>query len=73
MLRAAVASLPPEHRAVVELHHLEGLALAEIAEVLAVPVGTVKSRLFHARAELRAALERAAVPPQYPATKENRS
>ena len=56
-VRQAVARLPEDHRAVVSLHYGEGLGLAEIAEVLAIPEGTVKSRLFHAREQLRERLE----------------
>jgi RNA polymerase sigma-70 factor (ECF subfamily) len=45
-------------REVLTLHFLEDLSLAEIAEVLDIPEGTVKSRLFKARRELRSVLER---------------
>jgi RNA polymerase sigma-70 factor, ECF subfamily len=50
---AALAKLSPEHRAVVLLKGLEGLRYHEIAEVLNLPVGTVMSRLFHARKQLQ--------------------
>jgi len=56
-LEAALAALPPEQRAVVVLVDVEGLAYEEAAEVLGVPVGTVKSRLARARVRLRASLE----------------
>ncbi|MFN8620811.1 MAG: sigma-70 family RNA polymerase sigma factor [Chloroflexota bacterium] len=49
--------LSPEHRAVLVFHHELGLPLADIAEHLGVPVGTVKSRLHHALSGLRAALD----------------
>lgn len=49
---AAVARLSLPHREVVVLTFVAGLAQAEIAEVVGVPVGTVKSRLHHARAAL---------------------
>ena len=52
-IRTAIARLPEDHRLVVILHHLDGLPVAEIAEVLDIPVGTVKSRLARARAALR--------------------
>jgi len=55
-LDRAFARLSPEHRAVFVLHHHAGLPLAEIAEVVGVPVGTVKSRLHHATRALRAAI-----------------
>lgn len=57
-LRAALRSLPDEQQAILSLHYLDGLGIAEIASVLGIPSGTVKSRLFHARATLRATLER---------------
>jgi RNA polymerase sigma-70 factor (ECF subfamily) len=62
-LRAAVARLPHERRCVVELFYLDGLPVHDIADVLGIPPGTVKSRLLKARAELRAALaERSDIP-----------
>lgn len=52
LLRAAVEGLPPHHRGVLLLRDWEDLSYEEIAEVMQVPVGTVRSRLFHARAAL---------------------
>ncbi len=52
----AFRTLSPEHRAVVVLHHHTGLPLTSIAEVVGVPVGTVKSRLHYATRILRGAL-----------------
>jgi RNA polymerase sigma-70 factor, ECF subfamily len=49
--------LTPEQRAVLVVHHYLGLADAEAAIVLDIPVGTMKSRLNRATAALRAALE----------------
>jgi len=54
--------LSVEHRAVVVLHHYLDLPLEQVAEVLGVPIGTVRSRLFHAMRGLRAALEADARP-----------
>jgi RNA polymerase sigma-70 factor (ECF subfamily) len=51
-----------DHRAVVVLHHYVDLPLDQIAEILGVPIGTVRSRLFHAMRGLRAALEADARP-----------
>lgn len=56
-LRAAVAALPPGHRAAVALHYFEELSIAEVAIALNIPSGTVKTRLMHARARLRTLLE----------------
>lgn len=53
---AAVDTLGAKHRTVVILHYLNGLNLAEIAEIVDVPVGTVKSRLHYGLLRLRAHL-----------------
>lgn len=52
----AVEGLSPDHRAVILLREVHGLAYEEVAAALEITVGTVKSRLSRARAELRAAL-----------------
>jgi RNA polymerase sigma-70 factor (ECF subfamily) len=52
-LERALASLPEHHRVVVILSDLEELSYAEIAQVLGVPVGTVRSRLARARGALQ--------------------
>ena len=57
----AIAALPLEQRAVLELVNVEGLRLGEAAEVLSIPLGTVKSRLFRARKLLQAELYEYAV------------
>ena len=51
-----VDRLGPKHRIVVVLHYLNGLNLAEIAEIVEVPIGTVKSRLHYALRKLRVQL-----------------
>lgn len=56
-LDRAFVGLSPEHRAVVLLHHHIGWTLPEVAEIVGVPVGTVKSRLHYATRAMRAALE----------------
>jgi len=53
LVAAAVEELEDEFRTVVVLRDIDGLDYAEIAEVLSVPVGTVKSRLFRARMMLK--------------------
>lgn len=55
-LNQAFAALPPDQRLAAHLHFVEGLSLAEIAVVQDIPAGTAKSRLFHARCKLKAAL-----------------
>jgi RNA polymerase sigma-70 factor (ECF subfamily) len=53
MLEAALAQIPDEQRLVVTLCDIQGLPLAEAAEVMEISLGTVKSRLFRGRAKLR--------------------
>jgi len=52
-LEAVFAALSEDHREVLVLHYVEGCTLAEIAEALAIPLGTVKSRLHLAVKQLR--------------------
>ena len=61
LVRAGLRYLSADHRAVLVLHDLEELPQKEVAEILKVPVGTVKSRLFHARSRLREFLEAAGI------------
>ena len=51
-IESAVASLPDEFRVAVVLSDIEGLPLAQVAEILEVPTGTVKSRVFRGRRHL---------------------
>ena len=55
-VRRALAQLPPHHRDVLVLFDIEGHAYEELAAILRLPMGTVKSRLSRARAALRDAL-----------------
>lgn len=57
-VRDELSAMPIVEREVLMLFYLEELPLAQIAEVLAIPEGTVKSRLFRARKMLRDRLER---------------
>ena len=52
----ALASLSPEHRAVIELTFFEGRTYREIAAITGCPVNTVKTRMFYARRALKASL-----------------
>ncbi len=53
----ALYEISEEHRAVLVLHHMEGRDLPELAQLLDLPIGTLKSRLFRARRSFRKALE----------------
>jgi len=55
-IEAALAKLSPEHREVVLLKDVQGLAYKEIAEVMQSSIGTVMSRLFYARQKLQTML-----------------
>ena len=57
---AAIRGLPPTHRAVVHLFYREDFKVEEIASVLGIPAGTVKSRLHNAREALKQQLDDAA-------------
>jgi RNA polymerase sigma-70 factor (ECF subfamily) len=57
-VRTALASLDPEHRELIILRDLEGLAYEEIVTITGLPDGTVKSRLHRARAALKEAIEK---------------
>jgi len=56
-LDAALAALPPEQREVLMLVALDGMAYAEIAKLLGIPIGTVMSRLSRGRERLRVRLD----------------
>jgi RNA polymerase sigma-70 factor (ECF subfamily) len=53
LMNRALQLLPPKQRAVVELTYVWGYSCDEIAEIVDCPPGTVKTRMFHARARLR--------------------
>lgn len=52
-LRAAIDALPEKYRTVITLFHLQGKQYEEIATVLGLPMGTVKTHLFRAKEQLR--------------------
>jgi len=52
-LRAAIEALPEKYRTVITLYHLQGQQYEEIAQVLGLPMGTVKTHLFRAKEQLR--------------------
>lgn len=52
-VRNLVSALPPIYSAVISMYHIQSLSYDEISEALELPIGTVKARLFRARAALR--------------------
>jgi RNA polymerase sigma-70 factor (ECF subfamily) len=52
-LRVAIEALPEKYRTVITLYHLQGRQYDEIAQVLGMPMGTVKTHLFRAKEQLR--------------------
>ncbi len=61
-IQAALEQLPDEFRSVVLMYYFEQMSYAEIAEALAVPIGTVMSRLSRAKSHLKRCLDDAALP-----------
>lgn len=57
-LRRAFGRLPTDCRAILSLRYFQDISLGDIARILELPEGTVKSRLHHARNQLKSALER---------------
>ena len=55
-IREAMDKISPKHREVLVLRELEGLSYQEIADVVGISIGTVMSRLFHARKNMQARL-----------------
>ena len=55
-LARAFAAVTPEERALITLREIEGWGVAELAELYKRPEGTIKARLFRARAKMRRAL-----------------
>ena len=56
-IRNALGTLSEQHRQILLLRELDGLSYEEIAEAIEVPIGTVMSRLHHARKNMQRALE----------------
>lgn len=55
-MAAALAKLSPIHRAILVMREVEGLSYQEMADVLDISIGTVMSRLFHARKRMQSLL-----------------
>jgi RNA polymerase sigma-70 factor (ECF subfamily) len=56
-VRQVIDGLPPDHRAALVLHHLQGKTAAETAEILEISLANAKVRIHRAKARLREALE----------------
>lgn len=61
LVQQALLQLPETQRAALILHDLDGIALAEVAEILAIPLSSVKSRLQRGKAALRRIIEQGVV------------
>ncbi|MBN3926401.1 MAG: sigma-70 family RNA polymerase sigma factor [Nostoc sp. NMS4] len=61
LVQQGLSNLSFDHRTILVLHDLEEVPQKEIAEILDIPLGTVKSRLFHARAAMRQFLQQQGV------------
>lgn len=57
-LHHALENLSPQHREILFLHYLQDLSTQEVGAILDCPPGTVKSRLYHARLQLRNIIQR---------------
>ncbi len=57
-LKVALSQLPNQQREILHLFYLSGLGISEIAQILSVPAGTIKSRLFKARENLKQVMTR---------------
>jgi RNA polymerase sigma-70 factor (ECF subfamily) len=57
LVQRGLANLSFDHRTILVLHDLEEVPQKEVAKILDIPLGTVKSRLFHARAAMRQFLQ----------------
>jgi RNA polymerase sigma factor (sigma-70 family) len=63
LVNRGLQHISADHAIVIVLHDLQDLPQSEIAEILKIPVGTVKSRLFHARQTLRQFFQQEGVSP----------
>ena len=61
LVQRGLESLSFDHRTILVLHDLEEVPQKEVAQILDIPLGTVKSRLFHARAAMRQFLQQQGV------------
>lgn len=57
MVRGALKKLPKDHQLILSMFYTDDYSVTEIAQILSLPAGTVKSRLFNARRKLKDTLE----------------
>lgn len=60
-LRRALEKLKPEFKEIIAMKHFEEMSYEQIAQALDIPIGTVMSRLFHARKALKEQMERGGI------------
>lgn len=65
-LRKCIATLSAEHREIVDLVYYHDKSIKEVAEIVSIPENTVKTRMFHARKNLSAAMKRAGIDRGWP-------
>jgi RNA polymerase sigma-70 factor, ECF subfamily len=61
ILRNCLARISPDHREIVDLVYYQGMTIGEVAEIVGIPEGTVKTRMLHARRQLSVLLSAAGV------------
>ena len=61
MLRKCLGQLPPAQREIVDLVYYHGKSVTEVARIIGIPAGTVKSRMFYARSQISGLLAQAGV------------
>ena len=61
ILRDCLNRLSPEHREIIDLTYYHGMRIEAVAEIVGIPVNTVKTRMFHARRQLASSLQAAGV------------
>ena len=66
IMRACMSRLSPEHGEVIDLVYYHEKTINEVSEIVGIPVGTVKTRMFHARQKLSVLLKEAGVDRGWP-------
>jgi RNA polymerase sigma-70 factor, ECF subfamily len=66
ILRRCIDALSPEHKGIIDLVYYHEMSISEVGEILKIPEGTVKTRMFHARKRLSELLKRAGIDRGWP-------